>query len=367
MARHGSGSISFDKTRKRWQVAFFDATGKRHYKRFDRDKKELAQQYLTEQLNDINHNTFVSPAKITIGEWTIEWLNTYKKGSVKESTLENYIRISKHFDKLSNICLQDLQPLHVKKLYSDLSANGLSNTTLHAIHSALRSMIKTAYDINFIKKDIMSLVPAPKIEKKEVQIFTKKEIKNILSTAKIYFKKRYPIIFLAVTTGARQGEILGLRWCDIDLNFNTISIRDSLSLTSSGKKLTTPKTKASVRTISIPISVSSIFRELKLKVRNMDILQRTLIFKTDNGTPVDRRNLDQSWVLLLKKANIPYRKFHALRHTHATTLLAEGIPIIEVSRRLGHAKVAHTLDMYGQSIKGYDKKIADKITNIYQL
>ncbi|WP_196603467.1 tyrosine-type recombinase/integrase [Pectinatus haikarae] len=365
--KHGEGSVSFDNTRKKWQVAFFDTEGKRHYKRFD-DEKE-ARAYLISQINDINKGTFIAPSEITIGNWAVEYLQTYKKNSVKATTYQHYVDQARHLSAIANIRLQDIAARHINKLYVNLQ-DTLSLHTIHKTHKFLSSIFKKAYETEIIKKNIMLAIPAPKFEKKEIEIFTKEEINNILLTCKkhVLMKQRYPLFLLAVTTGMRLGEILALRWCDVDFKQMEISIKYTLSyLPSVGIQITTPKTKSSIRKIAIPIETVSELRNLKSQVIDININQSTQCFRTKRGKLIYPRNIDRAWEDLLRCANVPYRKFHALRHTHATTLLAEGVPIVEVARRLGHAKVAYTLDLYGQAIKGYDKKIADKISTIYKL
>ena len=231
-------------------------------------------------------------------------------------------------------------------------------------------VFKKAHETDLIKKNIMLAIPAPKFEKKEIEIFTNKEIDDILSTCKNHpiLNKKLPMFLLAITTGMRLGELSALRWCDIDFNRSEVSIKYTLSyLPRTGLEITTPKTKSALRKISIPIETTNTLRKLKSEVVDINIDQSTLCFRTRTGNPFNPRSIERAWADLLRCANIPYRKFHALRHTHATTLLAEGIPIVEVARRLGHAKVTHTLDLYGQFIKGYDKAISDKISSIYKL
>lgn len=364
MARHGSGSISFDKTRKQWRTAFLDDTGKRHYKRFI--DKQAAQSYLTEQLNSINHGSFVAPNDITIGEWSVEFLETYKKNSVKATTYQHYIDQANHLSFIADVRLQDVTARQINKLYVKLQEH-LSKHTIHKTHKFLKAIFSKAQSLDMIKKNIMLAVPAPKFEKKEIEIFTKEEIAAILKTCKNHqkLKHRYPMFLLAVTTGMRLGEVLALRWCDVDLKNMEISIKYTLSyLAGAGIQITSPKTKAARRKISIPIETANALKELKSgTVINID--QSSLCFITRNGTPLFPRNVDRAWKDLLACAGVTYRKFHALRHTHATELLATGVPIIEVSRRLGHAKITHTLELYGHAIKGYDKGISDKISSMY--
>ncbi len=366
--KHGEGSVYFEDARQKWCIEFFDSEGNRHKKRFDKDQEKEARAYLLEQLNDVNKGSFVASSEITVGQWSLQWVQD-KKGSVKQTTYEYYLFISRYISLISNIKLQELQPFKVKDLYKQLAGNGLSAATIYKVHRFLRALYKEALNMDMVHKNIMQNVPTPKFEKKTVEIFNKDEINTILATAQNdMFKPRYPIILLAITTGMRMGEILGLRWCDIDLIKNEIYIQHTLAKSRIyGPQLTNPKTKSGIRKISIPLEVTNVLREMKSQVVNMDIKQETFLFQTHNGTLVDMRTLEKSWERILLVAHVPYRKFHALRHTHATTLLAEGVPIVEVKRRLGHAKVAYTLDLYGQFIKGYDKKIADKISDIYDL
>ena len=368
--KHGEGSVYFEESRQKWVVAFFDAEGKRHKKRFDKDSEKEARAYLISQINEVNTGSFVAPSDMTIGRWLVDWLATYKQNTVKQTTYEYYVFISKYLKKINNIRLQDLQAVHVQRLYNELLEKGLSKSTVNKVHRLLKDMYQKAYNLGMMQKNVMQFVKAPKFEKKPIEIFTKEEIKAILETAQnnISFQSRYPAILLAVTTGMREGEILGLRWCDVDLSKNEIFIQHTLSNSRvHGLQLTSPKTSSSIRKISIPLSVSKVLKDLKEKVTNMDIRQETFIFQTKNGTLVNMRTFDKSWERILIAAQVPHRKFHGLRHTHATMLLAEGVPIVEVSRRLGHSKVAHTLDLYGQTIKGYDKKIAEKVDMLYNL
>lgn len=262
--KHGNGSLSYDKTRKQWRVAFLDTDDKRHYKRFT-DKK-AAQAYLTEQLNDINHGTFVAPNDMTVGQWIIEWIRTYKKNTVKQTTYDYYVFLSDYIAAIAKIKLQDLQAFNVQKFYDDLIAGGLSKATTYKVHAMLKSAYKKAYVLGLIQKDIMLAVSAPKVDKKAIDIFNRAEINTVLGITQQVeaFKPRYPIILIAVTTGMRMGEILGLRWCDIDLVKNELHVKHTLSKSvSTGLSLTSPKTRAGIRKISIPLEVANVLRDKK--------------------------------------------------------------------------------------------------------
>ncbi|WP_196611177.1 tyrosine-type recombinase/integrase [Pectinatus brassicae] len=361
---NGNGSIYFDKTRQRYWAGIVTPEGKRVGKRFKTMSEAIA--WKNEQLTEINQGEFVEPSSVTVGEWSIEWLMTYKKDTLKQRTYERYLSLLKHLQQISGYKLQDLQPVHVQKLYKNLPT--LSACTINKVHKVLKAMMTKAYDLGMIKKNIMTMVSPPRFEKKEIEIFTPAEIERILTTC-LHTKKLeryYPTILLTATTGIRIGEALGLRWCDINFTANEIfikhSLQESLEL---GAYLETPKTKAGVRKIKLTDDVISVLKHLKLSAPALDIKQEQFILTTRNNTPVKPNNFTRAWRYLLKLADVPYRNFHVLRHTHATELLAAGVPIVEVSRRLGHSKITHTLELYGHAIPNYENEIAAKVKNLY--
>lgn len=360
---NGEGSISYDKARNSYRTAVTTPDGKRIYRRFKTEQEALI--WKTEQLNTIHKGTFVAPSNITVGEWAIEWLTTYKKGAIKQSTYEHYLYLSTHIQSIADIKLQELKPSHVQNLLNQLLDNRLSANTVNKVNSLLKDLYSKAAKLDMINKNIMLLVNPPKFEKKQIEIFTRNEIEKLLLACRDN-QTYYPMILLGATTGMRKGELLGLRWCDVNIANSEIHIRKSLQITKAfGTTLDTPKTKSSIRRIKVTEDVIKILRETKSRTTNIDIKQEKLCFVTRNETPINRHNFDRFWRESLISANIPYKKMHVLRHTHATELLASGVPIIEVSRRLGHSKISHTLELYGHAIPDYDEKIVEKVQQLY--
>lgn len=364
---NGEGTISYDKTRNSYRAAITAPDGRRLFKRFKTEQEAVM--WKTEQLSSMHKGTFVAPSNITVGEWVLEWLETYKKGSVAQSTYEHYLYLATHLQFIADIKLQELTSSQVQKLYKELEdQTKLSKHTIHKVHKLMKDNFNKAYTLDLINKNIMNSVDTPKYEKKEIEIFTRSEIEKILNACNKHpvLKNRYPAILLAATTGLRLGEVLGLRWCDVDLNANKIHVRKSLTRTKAqGVTLGSLKTKASTRKIGITQEVVDTLKDLKSKTVKIDLKQETLCFVTRNGTPIGPRTFERSWKDILRNAEIPYKNIHVLRHTHATELLASGVPIIEVSRRLGHSKISHTLELYGHAIPDYDDKIVDKIQRLY--
>ena len=366
------GTVYYDKERKSYRAAFFTPEGKRMIKRFA--DEQAAKNWLVEQQNSINKGLFVEPDDITLGQWLIDWLQIFMKGNVRQRTFERYVSLVKHTNSLSKHQLQKIQPLAIQNLYRELESN-ISSNTIHKVHKILVTSFKKAFEIGILNKNIMTTVAAPKFQTKEIEIFTQDDIKKVLSSLKEdrYYKKYYPFVLTAIATGVRLGELLGLRLCDVDLKAKEITIAQNLQAASTGIIFEKPKTKAGLRRISIPDEVVTVLTPLKTnpKVVQIDDIKNedkdTLIFRTEKNTPIIPQNFNRAWRKILEHADVDYKNFHVLRHTHATQLLAAGIPIVEVSRRLGHSKTSHTLDLYGQAIPNYDKGIGDKISDIFQL
>lgn len=362
---NGEGSIVYEKDRKAYRAYIVAPDGRRISKRFKNESDAIA--WKNEQLVSMKKGTFVAPSTITVGEWVIEWLQTYKRPAIKQTTYEQYVYLARFLEKIADVKMQELHPMQLQQLYQSLPH--LSGNTINKIHKLLKDMWTKAYRLEMIQKNIMDIVEPPRFEQKEIEIFTQTEIEKILKTCYEHpkLKLRYPMILLAATTGMRKGEVLGLRWCDVSFSDSKIHIRRALQQTQTGMYLDTPKTKASIRKLGITSDVVNALRDLKASITHIDIKQENLCFVTRNNTPISPRNFDRFWHNLLNYASVNYKKPHVLRHTLATQLLASGEPIVEVSRRLGHSKIGHTLELYGHAIPNYDDKIVNKTQKLYAL
>lgn len=208
----------------------------------------------------------------------------------------------------------------------------------------------------------MLAVEKPKYQQAEIETFTTDEIKQLLDWVKNSKRhtRYYPILLLAACSGCRLGEILGLRINNVLAD--RIKIDNSIQETGNKRYDSPPKTQSGYRDVTLPAMVIA---ELKQAYMDGPMVINGYVFHTINGTAISPRNLERNWKRILELAGLPHRHFHALRHTHATELLAKGIPILEVSHRLGHAKTSHTLDLYEHAIKNYEDKIADQVSSIF--
>lgn len=360
-----TGSVSFDKARQLWRAQITTPNG-RIMKRFS--SKQEASDWITQQQNSILQGTFVEPKAITLGTWLVTWLRDYKKPTLSQRTFERYTELARLCKSIASYRLQALNAPLIQNLYSSLmQERGLSASTVSKVHRLLHAAFRKAWQIDLVPRNIIDAVDPPRYQQNhEIKTFSKEEISKILDVAKTFaYGHYYAMLLLAVTTGMRMGEILGLRWCDVDVRKREISIRQNLQLSAiKGIIFNPPKTKAGRRTITVPTETINALLELKHK-RKVEAIEG-LVFTTVKGNhPYSPRNIEHTWKRIMEHADIPYRNFHVFRHTHATDLLAAGIPIVEVAHRLGHSRISHTLELYGHAIPRYDQQIADQVSKLY--
>ncbi|MFJ8452761.1 site-specific integrase [Bacillus paramycoides] len=341
-------------------------TGKRtrKKKRGFKTKRE-AEKTLAILLNDLANETYVEPSNTTFEEYLSDWFQTKRKqiGIQTAKGYESYMRY--HIvPSLGKYPLSKLTTIIIQKFINSLIDKELSYATIKKIYNILNNSIQKAVNLELIPKNVVTNVELPHATRNEMKVWNIEEVKAFL---KVSMDSRYYIAFhLAVTTGMRQGELLGLRWKDVDLERGTVHIKQTLS--HDGKEfLTGAKTTSSIRSITLLSDTvtalkkhEAIIMREKLKA-GTDYVDHDLIICTCRGTVLSPRNLLRTFKGLIQKANLPNIRFHDLRHTHATSLLLEGINPKVVAERLGHSKVSVTLDTYSHVLPNMQKEAADKL------
>ncbi len=187
----------------------------------------------------------------------------------------------------------------------------------------------------------------------------------LLIVAQAKSDRFFALYHLAVSTGMRQGELLGLKWSDLDCKQGLLQVQRQLTKKKGGGfEFTAPKTKAGTRRLDLGESALRVLRDhrqqqyLEMQSVGDDWQDNDLVFPSTIGTPYNRSNLRKRFKLILDEAGLPEIRFHDLRHTAATLMLNHGIPVIVVSRRLGHARPSITLDIYGHLIPDKQKEVA---------
>jgi integrase len=322
-----------------------------------RGTKKEAQVELTRLLAEIDAGVAVDPSKITVAEYVRGWLDG--ADALAGKTRERYRQLAEQqiIPHLGTTILQKLRPAQIADWHAALLKGGgmggkpLSARTVGHAHRVLHAALARAARLEIISRNVASVVKPPKVEVEEVEILAAEQIGAVLATLKDH--PLYPIVALALGTGARRGELCALRWGDVDLDGATIRIDRSMEETMAGLKAKAPKTRNGRRTISLPASVVDTLRAHRVQQLGQRLalgLGRPgaddLVFTMPDCATRSPDNLSRDWRRTVLALGLPPVMFHALRHSHASALIAAGLDVQTISRRLGHASAAFTLNTY---------------------
>lgn len=336
-------TVYFEKGRNKYRAAFITPLGKRITKRFD--KKEDANDWIASNRLRVKANTFVEPCTVTIGEWLLTYMELYKK-DLRASSFNHYLHHIKILAPISGLILQDDNSLTLQRFFNGLD---LKPQTILLIKALLCSALSKAVELGMLHKNYAKSIIIPKVQRDEPSVFTVDEVQKVLAAAKNH--SIYPLIVLAFNTGMRLGELVALHWSDYDGRY--LHIRRTVS----NKVISSfTKTDCSRRDIVLPDAVCSMLDRMRQKNRS-----NPLVFPSKTGVALRYNSIYDTWKRILKEAAVPYRNFHVLRHTHASQLIANGVPFTEIARRLGHKTVATTMRTYSHAIKGNDTRILSSL------
>ena len=352
-----------------------DENGKRKRKWLQgfRTKKE-AQAHLNEKLAEIQKGQFVDPTKMTVSQFLDYWMENFVATSCTPLTHEKYkYDVDAYFKPfLGHYQIGQLQPAHIQKYYADMlksgnirKGGGLSKITVENHHRLLRSAFNKAVIWQMIGKNPFDSVQKPKPEHKEMNILTFEQVNALLDA--MGKSQYYGIVFMAIYTGMRKGEILGLRWKDVNLEAGTIKVTQTLQrVIGKGLVYGEPKTGSSRRTIHVSLSVVELLKEIKVRQTENKLQygpeyqDHGLVFCQKIGKPIDQQQMRKTYKAALRRAGLPDIRFHDLRHTHASLLLSEGsTPLKVVQERLGHSRPSITADVYSHALPHMQKEAAN--------
>jgi integrase len=284
-------------------------------------------------------------------------LNTYV---YCRNLLDNHI-----LPALGHIQLQKLAPEHIEAFYTHKRDEGISAGTVHLMHSVLHKALEQAVQRGRIPRNVCDFVSPPRIPKHEVQALTPEQAHKLLEAANGH--RIEALLTLALVTGMRRGELLGLRWQDIDFENKSVHIRRTLSyITGYGFKESEPKTASSRRKIMLPQFVLDVLKQhraqqLQERLRLGDAWQdRGLVFCNTRGGFLRPMGLHDMFEKLLVHAGLPHMRFHDLRHSAATILLSMGVPAKVVQELLGHSTIRMTMDTYSHVLPAMQQDAMEK-------
>lgn len=366
------GSIKKNKQTGKWDfvidIGKDPLTGKRKQKRRRGfETKKEAEKALAALLNEVNEGTYIEPSKQLYSDYLNKWLKG-KEHSLSIQTLKLYKSYMKtHIvPALGHLKLSALNPLHIQEFVTELRNKGLSQTTVKRIFNVVNASLNSAVKMELIKKNPASAIEKPKWDSKEITIWNLQEVSSFLKVAK---SSPYYIAFLlAIMTGMRQGEILALRWKDIDFENECLYVRQTL--THDGKEFKNgAKSKAGNRSIGLDTHTISVLKQQRKKVvanklkYGIAYNDFDLVVCSSKGKPINPRNLLRTFNNLVTKANLPKIRFHDLRHTHASLMLQQGENIKLISERLGHSSVKITLDIYSHVLPNMQKDASNRLAS----
>jgi integrase len=343
-------------------------TGKRQtrYVTFKGTKK-AAQAELTRLLAEVDAGTAVEPSRVTLAEYLRGWLDTGE--GLAPKTLERYRQLAEQqiIPHLGATLLQKLRPAQINEWHTTLLKSGgstgkpLSARTVGHAHRVLHRALERAMRLEIIGRNVASAVPPPKVATAEIAILTADQIADVLAKLDGYGGRYgslplHAIAAFAIGTGMRRGEICGLAWGAVDLKSAAVRVERSVEETKAGLRFKPPKTAAGHRTISLPANVVEILRdhrrramEHRLAMGMARLEDDDLVFPMVDGSPYSPDKLSRDWGHAVRDRKLPAANFHTLRHSHASALIAAGLDIVTVSRRLGHGSPAITLRVYAHA------------------
>jgi integrase len=293
------------------------------------------------------------------------WLRDAVADTVRPVTFAKYEQIVRNHIKpsLGRLKLQTLTPAHVRGLYREKLDGGLSAHTVQYIHVTLNKALKQAVADGLVPRNVCEAVKPPRPQKREIAPLSPEQARRFLEACQ---GERLEALFvLAVHTGMRQGELLGLHWEDVDLEAGTLRVRTALAQTDDGPVLTSPKSAKSRRRIKLSGAAVEALKRHKA-AQNAERLKLGALWE-DHGLVFPNRTggflspyllTDGSLKRPLGRAGLPQIRFHDLRHTCATILLSRGVHAKLVQELLGHANISITLDTYSHVLPGMDDGLA---------
>lgn len=366
---NGEGSI-FKRTDGRW-AATLDlgyTDGKRRRKTFYGKTRREAQEQLTAALRTRQQGLPVITERQTIAEFLRRWLRDSARPQLRPLTYVTYEGIVEHhlIPAFGPLQLQALTPQHVQRFLNDRSAAGLAPATVRNILRVLHRSLEIAARWGLVARNVASLVDGPRMVRSEVRPLTPEEARRFLDA--VAGDRLEALYTVALATGLRQGEMLGLRWSGVDLTRGTITVTTALQLIDGAPRLVEPKSATSRRVVVLPaIAVDALRRhrasqlEERLRVGEAWNAEWDLVFAGPTGDPLSSRSLRDAFKRHLKAAELGDSRFHDLRHSCASLLLAQGVPARVVMETLGHSSIQMTLNTYSHVMPVLTRQAADSM------
>ncbi len=377
---HNEGTI-YKRKDGRWcaQVTLGIVNGKTKRKSiYGKTRKEVSER-MKEVQNDLKNGVEPTDERRTVTQALDTWLDEFSKPTIRPRTYEGYkCIVEKHLKPALGVYrLSKLGPENVQAMLNE-KADHLSPRRVARIHAVLRIMLNKAVKLGWVNRNVATLVSLPKCESYEPVVLGPSEAKEFIRAAQGHRLEAFFVVALAL--GLRRGEALGIKWEDIDFEDRTLTIRRTLQRVAGKLAILPTKTVRSRRKIRLPTELISVLRahrarqsEERLKSRQWK--ESKLVFTARGGGPLEPRTANKAFHQILSRLHeiddlrARKRRFegltlHGLRHSCATILIAQGVPVPVVSEILGHARISTTLDVYSHALPQMRDEAADEMDSV---
>ena len=342
--------------------------------------RKIAQRERRKLLSNLDEGTFVEPSDQTTARFLVDWLEAIEP-TVRPSTLHSYRRnLRLHvIEHIGTVPLQRLDPVGLNALYARLLAEGnrdhpggLSPKTVHYVHVILNRALKDAVRWGRLPRNPAELADPPRLSassRPEIQAWPAEVLAEFLSRSKEYGDRYYPFWVVTATTGARRGEILGLRWSDVDLGAGRAAIRQTVIAVHHDVRFGQPKTVKGRRSLSLDPATVAVLKTWRRQQREEKMLlgpgyrDHDLVFCKVTGEPLHPERVSREFDRRVERWELPRITLHGLRHSWATLALARGVHPKVVQERLGHSTVSTTIDLYSHTTRTLHDEAANLVAN----
>jgi integrase len=360
----GEGSI-YERSNGLFAGAITVAPGRR--KTFYGKSRREVQQKMVAAMRDHQLGLLPTGRRQTVEQVLSVWIEQVATPKVRPKTLTTYRQIVKDhiIPSLGRVLVEKLRPEQVQALLNQKAAGGLSPRSVFHIRAILRAGINNAVRWGAVPRNVVTLTDAPRVPSKSVQVLTEEQARTLLDAARGH--ELEGLLTVAVGSALRQGEALGLRWLDVDLERNELHINNALQRIDGELVLVEPKTKGSLRTIIMPVVVTAALRDHRqreVKRRQALLHDSGFVFCRADGSPLDGTGVTKRFQRLLAKAGLPGMTFHELRHSSLSLMAASGVQPRVLQEIAGHSNIATTMGIYTHVLTSGRTDAADKMDRI---
>lgn len=373
MARRGrgEGTIRYRTGEDRWEGTITLGSQRKSF--YGKTRREVAERLRAAQ-RDYEAGQFIGDQRQTVEQYLVGWLET-KRPDVKESTWLTYEYLVRLYitPMIGRVKLTQLTAQQVQRVVAGVLAAGRAGKTANEVYGVLHQALRSAERLGLVARDVSERVDRPRFKTQEMRPLSPDEANAFLDAARGHWLE--PLFRLALTTGMRQGELMALRWRDVELEAHRLSVVATMRWRGGDPVYTSPKTKRSRRQIAFPPEMAAALVAYRQRQRMWRVKAGPAwqgerygdpVFSDELGFPLRAKRVAEQFKRLLRDAGLPVVRFHDLRHTCATLLLGRGVHPKVVSELLGHATVNMTLDRYSHVLPHMQEEAARAIGDTLQ-